>query len=991
MATKFISSDQDYRNVSKILNLLSLGFAINDANDPATEGVLKYVDTAHVFKYRDATSVKTLATLDDLSGISTTFAGLADTTITTPVDANVPLYDSSDGKWKNKAISGDLSITKAGVATVSSFTTANEATDTTCFPVFVTAAASANSAPKTNANLTFDSSTGDLDTTKLSTNTVEASSGTASLWTGGVTTINVGSSITATSTYNLFTGATISGATKTVNIGTAGVSGSTTSISIGSSVSGNTSTIDLYGTVSIRGDASLRLYGSSTGYTVLDSANSSSSNYTVTIPARTMTLAGGSSSQYYLSVWDTTNTMTGIAPSATSGNPLVSAGSSANPTWSNLVLTNPASTATLTLANNSSLVTVGAYVATFTFSNTTSLTFPTTGTLATTAYVDSVVQGLSTKDSVRVSTTAELTNVQSWSAGTFTFSADPGTQDGVTLTNWDRILVKSESTNPNRNGIYTRTSATSWTRTEDANAWDELVSAFVFVEEGTSYADTGWVCQINAGGTLNTTNITWAQFSSAGVITGARGIYQSGTTLSVGTSSNYTIGDLMYATSSTTLGYLSTVGVNRPLVSGAAGSAPLYSNLVITNPGSTATLTLVGGSTLQTTGAYTLNLTTTASTTPTFLSGTTTVLSTSSAFVSGGVPYFSSTGAVGVSALLAQYRLVVGGGAGAAPATLSSTGTANQFLVSGGSAANPTWSTATLATTYAQYDLLYASAANTVGGLTKGTQYMTLQAGASGVPTWATIALGTTSYFSGQLGLTQGGTNASITAVAGGIIYSGASALAVTAAGSSGAILRSTGTTAPAWTTYTTPATTTAYSIFAANAANVFSTVEASEGSVLSRTPGNSIAFNTELALGRPSSVAGSLKLYNAASTYYISFTPGTTAKDCAYTLPVTAPASTQDIMVCDSSGVMSWANISTIVSASSSVPSMYKANISGTGGTVTAATHGCGTTPIAFVIELISTTKYLVEADITYNASGDITWAVNSALAASSVLFIMG
>lgn len=66
---------------------------------------------------------------------------------------------------------------------------------------------------------------------------------------------------------------------------------------------------------------------------------------------------------------------------------------------------------------------------------------------------------------------------------------------------------------------------------------------------------------------------------------------------------------------------------------------------------------------------------------------------------SGGVPYFNSTTQMSSSALLAQYQLVVGGGAGAAPATLGATGSAGQVLRSGGAAANPSWSTATFPST----------------------------------------------------------------------------------------------------------------------------------------------------------------------------------------------------------------------------------------------------------------------------------------------------
>jgi len=61
---------------------------------------------------------------------------------------------------------------------------------------------------------------------------------------------------------------------------------------------------------------------------------------------------------------------------------------------------------------------------------------------------------------------------------------------------------------------------------------------------------------------------------------------------------------------------------------------------------------------------------------------------------SGGIPYFSSGTTWASSGALSQYSLLVGGGAGNAPTSLSSTGTANQVLISNGSSANPTFTSA---------------------------------------------------------------------------------------------------------------------------------------------------------------------------------------------------------------------------------------------------------------------------------------------------------
>ena len=60
------------------------------------------------------------------------------------------------------------------------------------------------------------------------------------------------------------------------------------------------------------------------------------------------------------------------------------------------------------------------------------------------------------------------------------------------------------------------------------------------------------------------------------------------------------------------------------------------------------------------------------------------------------------------------------------------------------------------------------------------------------------------SIITGQVALANGGTSANLTAVNGGAVYSTGSALAITAAGTSGQVLTSSGAGAPTWTTPTT-------------------------------------------------------------------------------------------------------------------------------------------------------------------------------------------
>jgi hypothetical protein len=170
---------------------------------------------------------------------------------------------------------------------------------------------------------------------------------------------------------------------------------------------------------------------------------------------------------------------------------------------------------------------VGAPTADVGFNNfkITSLADPTNDQdAANKRYVDSVAQGLDAKASVRVATTANITlsGLQSI--------------DGVTVIASDRVLVKNQTT-ASQNGIYVA-SSTAWARAADMNVWAEVPNAFVFIEEGSTQADTGWVCTANAGGTLDSTAITWSQFSAAGSYLAGNGLTLTGNTFSVVGTSN---------------------------------------------------------------------------------------------------------------------------------------------------------------------------------------------------------------------------------------------------------------------------------------------------------------------------------------------------------------------------------------------------------------------------------------------------------------------
>lgn len=120
---------------------------------------------------------------------------------------------------------------------------------------------------------------------------------------------------------------------------------------------------------------------------------------------------------------------------------------------------------------------------------------------ATKSYIDSLLDGRSWKQPARAASTANID---------LAVAADPSPVDGVTLANGDRILLKNQ-TAPAENGIYIATTAadpTTWVRSSDANTALELISAAVFVSEGTVNHDFQFA-QTADSITLGVTAIVW--------------------------------------------------------------------------------------------------------------------------------------------------------------------------------------------------------------------------------------------------------------------------------------------------------------------------------------------------------------------------------------------------------------------------------------------------------------------------------------------------
>jgi len=161
----------------------------------------------------------------------------------------------------------------------------------------------------------------------------------------------------------------------------------------------------------------------------------------------------------------------------------------------------------------------------------TSLATPTADTdAANKGYVDSIAQGLDPKASVVAATTTNGTLATAFANGQVV--------DGVTLATGNRILIKNQ-TDQTTNGIYTVNASGAPTRSTDMDNGSEFPGAFVFVEQGTVNADTGWTCTNNAPVTLGSTNITWTQFSGAGTYTANNGVVLNGSVFSFAPRAGY--------------------------------------------------------------------------------------------------------------------------------------------------------------------------------------------------------------------------------------------------------------------------------------------------------------------------------------------------------------------------------------------------------------------------------------------------------------------
>ena len=181
---------------------------------------------------------------------------------------------------------------------------------------------------------------------------------------------------------------------------------------------------------------------------------------------------------------------------------------------------------------------------------------------ATKSYVDTIAAaGLHYHDPVRVEAETSLNaTYDNGTSGVGATLTNAGTQaalviDGVTLSTSDRVLIYQQSTAAH-NGVYTVTDtgsvSTNWilTRATDADSYgasdqDALGEGDAFfVQEGAEGAGELYVMNQTGTITFGTTDITFAQISSAQIYTATNGVDLTGVTFSLDSTYSPTFGGL---------------------------------------------------------------------------------------------------------------------------------------------------------------------------------------------------------------------------------------------------------------------------------------------------------------------------------------------------------------------------------------------------------------------------------------------------------------
>jgi hypothetical protein len=442
---------------------------------------------------------------------------------------------------------------------------------------------------------------------------------------------------------------------------------------------------------------------------------------------------------------------------------------------------------------------------------------------ATKAYVDALKVGIDVHESVRCVIVAQIAGnyVQANAAGsassgvaTITYTATGATtiDTNVTLALNDRVLVtggisgtitasgsviSNTVSDPNKfaaNGIYRVSTAgstgvaTVLTRALDTDDNVELEGGtFTFVQEGATYADSGWVCTSNtsvtpitfAPSTGTTGNITFTQFTGAGQIVAGNGLDKTNNTIFVGgttdrisvladsidISANY-VGQ----TSITTLGTISTGTWNATTIGTSKGGTGLASftnngvfyasstsamsqvtgtnaQILISNAGTPAFVSVSSDATISAAGA--LTLATVNSNTGTF--GSSTVIPSISVNAKGLVTGVTTntipdatTGIKGIASFSSSHFSVTSGAVSLSTVAIASGGLGRTSAISGFVYGNGT-----------SYDAATAANLNSLHGNQTANTFYAAPNGSSSTPSFRALVAADLPVVS----IAKGGTN----------------------------------------------------------------------------------------------------------------------------------------------------------------------------------------------------------------------------------------
>jgi len=187
--------------------------------------------------------------------------------------------------------------------------------------------------------------------------------------------------------------------------------------------------------------------------------------------------------------------------------------------------------------------------------------------VVTKQYVDDLAAGLDPKESVLLGSTVDLP--ATLVGDTLTASANGLLiLDGSTPALGTRVLIKNQA-NRVQNGVFTvanqGSSSSQWVlnRTADFVNGKVTSGAYMFIETGSTLADSAWVLSSDGLVIVGSTELAFVQFNGGGAVSIGAGLYKNGSVIEIapsgvasGTYNSVTVGTDGRVTAGFNLGYL---------------------------------------------------------------------------------------------------------------------------------------------------------------------------------------------------------------------------------------------------------------------------------------------------------------------------------------------------------------------------------------------------------------------------------------------------